>query len=703
MPVSPTIAWICEPWLGNPVTTTNKSLFKEITKILKNYYPEATQRTEILEYIIPRFEKEGYYRYPLDEFTSLILLKDQRAINSSKRFEASPFPYLTNVEYFKNTVGEWNQDLQHFGIKTRSKWKEVDHLPSICGSHIHLALSNTPSSRGNKYLKKQYKLLSNYRQHSAISEYWNTSFTLMKMSWSFKLACLNSWSPGWYKELSFLELGSLFKGLHTALSLSSLQTTITNVWIESPKNKWRQLGIPPKSWRLYFHMLNMFLTYIYEPHLPPEIYDGFIYDRGCQSWWKTVLWSPLLNALNWIIEIDFSSGFPNLHLSFVRKALISDGLLPPSVVNLILHHLLSPQRSSSSFPTLATFIEHHANLPWRESKRNVPMGLGISPILFVITLHWCLNQLHLQTPNFTYKFYADDGSLYFNLKGLVELYSKLQLNFLDLLTTLYTKENPLLVKLNQHWLFTGAGLKVCLQKSSLVRLSGIWLKPYRSLGLSLYTPLSKLQQIINLLTNQEIPLEIQGYTRGRGANPSKGTTSTAPSRTLLSYRSLHSSEILNLASLVSKYEKYFGLLMSKLYSSHSSQLSIGPTLLNTCKKGSILHSLLRSGINKNLGPYEKFTLYNSSSKSLNLFLSLIKGESYHKAVSLFYPNLERELKPRWKRLKPEKLIKEECISNPLENCSEIASEENSFKKYSELKLTRAELIKYEEEYNRTKL
>jgi len=43
------------------------------------------------------------------------------------------------------------------------------------------------------------------------------------------------------------------------------------------------------------------------------------------------------------------------------------------------------------------------------------MGLGISPILFVITLNWALQRSNLTDSHFQHKWYADDGSFYFTL------------------------------------------------------------------------------------------------------------------------------------------------------------------------------------------------------------------------------------------------------------------------------------------------
>ena len=219
-------------------------------------------------------------------------------------------------------------------------------------------------------------------------------------------------------------LHKLFKGLQRILNLEDKTTPIFNVWIESPRGKWRQLGVPNKSWRLYLHMLNQFITYIYEPFLDPEVYSGFIFNRGCKSWWEHLLWSDYLTKYAYIIEVDLSSGFPNLNRKALSQALESDGLIPPPLKNLILHHLSSPLVESPSFPTWETYTENAMNQAWRKSSRSVHMGLGISPILFVITQHWILNRLNLKTSDLTYKWYADDGSFYLTYQGLKSLITK---------------------------------------------------------------------------------------------------------------------------------------------------------------------------------------------------------------------------------------------------------------------------------------
>jgi len=654
--------------------------------------PTRSERDQFIKSLLKQFESKNYLRHFLPDNTSIILQKDERKLNRLRRFDQSPFPLLSSIEYFSNSVGKWNEQLMNYGIKSRTK---LGDLPSNeVGVNIHLIRHDSLSSKGNSFLKRQYSRLRTLREQHKILAYWRVFYLLLTTSWIFKLACLNSWKPRWYKTLSLKDLSKIWNGLYRILTLETKQTIIRNVWIESPAGKWRQLGIPNKSWRLYLHILNMFLSYLYDPLLPKSIYDGFIFNRGCKSWWESVLWSPLLQTFSWIYELDFSSGFPNISLHSVKEALAYDGLVPLPLIHLILHHLSSPTLISSSFPTLETYIEHHENLPWRTSSRSVHMGLGISPLLFVITLNWTLNQLNLLSSNFSYKWYADDGSFYFNLRGLCELFTKFTLK--DYQSLLLSTNFRLSSLLNNLEIFKEVGLRVCSQKSGLVRFFGLWLKPYKSLGLTLYTNLTPFSQFIRLALSLPINLNLKGSTRGRGSNPKTGKLGTLPCNKELNFPSKDGQSTLNLTSLLSSYKPYFGLLLSKLYSENLTSL---PSSHLKFSKSSILSELKPYKLNKNLRNRDKLNLYNCSSKMNKLFLELINYSNSLETLTLYSRNFERSFKPIWSNIKTDVL--KEYISNPLPlKIKPLKGYESEyFKKYSELKLDRITLTKYQLKYS----
>lgn len=651
----------------------------------------------MISYLLRQFERCTTLRYHLTRNSSLILSKDERSLNKFRRYKSSPFPLLSNIEYFCSSVGEMNTELAKFGILSRSKINDKNSKV-IPGTKVHILYHDSANAKGNKYLRKQYARLESYRRKHHIQFYWQTCWDLLSSSWFFKIACLNSWNPRWYKSLNLKELQKIMKGLHQIISQQINTPLVKNVWIESPKGKWRQLGIPTKCWRLYLHILNMFISYIYEPHLPSHQYEGFIFNRGCKSWWEHYLWNPILTSFSFLIELDFSSGFPNLSLHGVKSALYSDGLIPHNLINLFLTHLKAPTISSSNFPTLETFVEHYENSNWKRSCRSVHMGLGVSPILFVITLNWSLKQLNWFGRDFQYKWYADDGSFYFNWTWLI--------NFIiqhpwHCLTSMIKQKNPVLQYLNSCDLFRKTGLRICPQKSGFVKMFNLWLKPYKSLGLTLYTPLTYFQQVQYLLSRKKVPLELKASTRGRGANPSKNQPSTLPSNTKLNFSVDSTSAKLNLKLLIEHYQPYWGLLLAKLYKSSSSLTRVNIQL--KALKQSLLGQIEVKKWNKKLARFEKITLYNSGSKMNKLLLTSIKDNSLNSALSEMNPNLKRIMKLDWPKI--DQNLWRKSVEDPLIcPCWESDyPEKEYFKKYSEIKLSRRKLESYKEQYEHYKI
>lgn len=679
----------------NEITTPrNKSLIYHLHKILTPFYPERLDRLKFLTDLLHKFESKRHLELFLTDRYTLILLKDERKLNRLRRFGQSAFPLLQNIEYFSNSVGEWNQDLLRFGIKTRTKENDPNRT-SLSGTRIHLILRHTLTSRGNAKLHHYYRLLKLYRHRNWIVSYWSLSWHLMSSSWEYKIACLNSWKPRWYKEFSPLDLKKIFSGLNRILSLSERTHPIQNVWIESPKGKWRQLGVPTKAWRFYLHMLNQFLSYIYEPHLPSSIYDGFIFNRGCKSWWETVLWGPLLTEFSSIFELDFSSGFPNLSWYYVRKSLESDGLLPPNLINLLMTHLTSPLRIAPIFPTFETFVEHECNTRWRSSARSVHMGLGISPLLFVITLNWTLKELKLLTPHLTYKWYADDGSFYFNLpQGLYPFYRLTSIT--SLFKSFLHRRNPFVDLLNNHPLLKRVGLRICTKKSGFVKLSHLWLSPYKSLGLTLYTTDSLWLQIQKKFFQDTISLSLKGSTRGRGSNPHTGKKGTLPSNQELYYDS--GSDRLTLSTLLSTYRPYFGLLQSKLYSPLSDLSTFSSSKALTPKIKSTLWTLNVKKQNKlETDLFSRWNLYNYGYRCNHLLLENLMNQTL--SLKWTPPNFKRNIKLKW--IVPQINPCRTFIPNPILEPTQVESEleKEYFKKFSELKLT-PDVIRYlEKKYN----
>jgi len=465
-----------------------------------------------------------------------------RGIVNSWRYKGSPFPLLANIESFKIKLGGYCQFLLSYGLKHRAKLGE----PSTTGSStvISMLVSDKGlSSQQQRFLRNQYKQLANYKSSGAWSSYWNKAFLLMRFSASFQIASLNAWDPSWYKSERITVLRNLFVGLDKILSGRDLNCVLRRFWIESPKGKWRSLAIPPRSWRLFLHMLNQFIMYAFEEILDVTMYHGFIYGRGCLSWWKELLISNKLTYYDYIGELDFSSAFPNLSLSCVEKALSESGRVPSNLINFILQILKSPLTPYTTFPSFESYVEDAGNKDWQKGNRSVHMGLSISPILFVIVMDWAFKKIQLfNSGEIKVLAYADDWSIFLTSKGLLYLQGLCKMSGETNLETLF----------NSLPLFKEVGLKIDSKKSGWIRYAGLWLKSYVSLGLKLNVTGSG---------------SLQGWTRGRSETPwRKGTEgSTLPLTMPLRDGSLALPANLSIDYIMKNRPSYLGLILSKLY------------------------------------------------------------------------------------------------------------------------------------------
>jgi len=286
-----------------------------------------------------------------------------RGIVNSWRYKGSPFPLLANIESFKIKLGGYCKFLLSYGMKHRAKLGEPSTTDS--SAVITMLVSDKGlSSQQQRFLRTQYKLLSTYKSSGNWTAYWKKAFLLMRYSASFQIASLNAWDPSWYKTERITSVRNLFVGLDKILSGRDLNCVLRRFWIESPKGKWRSLAIPPRSWRLFLHMLNQFIMYAFEETLDASMYHGFIYGRGCLSWWKELLISNKLTYYDYIGELDFSSAFPNLSLSCVEKALSSSGRMPANLINLLLQILKSPLTPYTSFPSFESYVEDAGDKDW---------------------------------------------------------------------------------------------------------------------------------------------------------------------------------------------------------------------------------------------------------------------------------------------------------------------------------------------------
>ena len=140
-------------------TTRNKKLELSLKRILKEHLGKE-EINKLLTSMHQSIEKTGNWNYPLTETQSLIVKEEERE-TKKKRYANSPFPLLSNIEYFRNFVGGYNRKLQEYGINQRAK--KPEESTTNYGLNILLIDSSNLTSKGNRYLKSQYKRLEKMR------------------------------------------------------------------------------------------------------------------------------------------------------------------------------------------------------------------------------------------------------------------------------------------------------------------------------------------------------------------------------------------------------------------------------------------------------------------------------------------------------------------------------------------------------------
>jgi hypothetical protein len=164
---------IKNPYLETETVTKTNTITKSLNAILKPHF-NLEERKSIIRQILIKFKGSNIqYRLPNNQF--LILTTNERIVNKLRRYPKSPFPLLINVENFSNNVGEFNKDLQEYGIKTREKLQDHPNNRESVGNNIYLVNYQTLNSKGNRYLRKQYHRLENYRKISKTNSYWALS------------------------------------------------------------------------------------------------------------------------------------------------------------------------------------------------------------------------------------------------------------------------------------------------------------------------------------------------------------------------------------------------------------------------------------------------------------------------------------------------------------------------------------------------
>jgi hypothetical protein len=149
----------------------NVKLLPVLDEFLSLLYPDSSLRKCKIKEIVADFQNKKIMMYRLDGDSYVILTHEERNLPPYKRYINSPFPYISNLDKFRSSVGEFNEELENFGITTKTKYKDTLSANRECGTYIFLGRYSSKINRCNRYLKRQYTRLDKLRSAAQTSSY----------------------------------------------------------------------------------------------------------------------------------------------------------------------------------------------------------------------------------------------------------------------------------------------------------------------------------------------------------------------------------------------------------------------------------------------------------------------------------------------------------------------------------------------------
>ena len=420
--------------------------------------------------------------------------------------------YNWNPTWYKLQLNDILLSLENFGF---IRWVKLQKNLSLKELNKTRELHSLMRSRGN----------ADYSKELISAKWYFSSFEeVLKNNPYLWLSTLNSWCPKYF-DLKYIKV---IKSLFTLQKLISQNIThgpLQNVWIESPKGKYRLICVPDFAYRWYCRMWNDALSVWCKPRIHSN-YHGFIYNKGCLSWWKNFI------SQNWekydnIYEFDMASFFPNVNKKEGYEALIYFGV-PKTYATHIINLVSGEIKDSKKYLDVSCFYEETLNKAYRLTNRNLPMGNALCPLISNLVLYKHFDELGFNVDkDLMITGYADDNMLLCTKKGYLELEEMIK----------HSGKNTLEEFLSDEY----KGILIEPDKSGWIKKWGLIKKDLKNLGLKLDLKTSTLQ----------------GSTRGTDKNkPSTLELNLKTETSLINYSFLKSP--LNM-------EKYFGFLQSRLY------------------------------------------------------------------------------------------------------------------------------------------
>jgi reverse transcriptase-like protein len=530
--------------------------FEELNIDRENYYVSFTQNHRI----------GGTCWKPCSNIRSFEILKgeedallEEYNIHTAQKLTKSEFlTFIKPVYKFDDNKDERDLlfDLVRKGeFNIMSSWMKIEKLDYMLDLEAKgfkewaeymddMSRSSTDVFNHDYYvsiLTENYPFMENEPSRDVNDDYWHNFELTLKTKPYLWISSLNNWQKDYIFEEEFTSkiLPGFIKDLLTNKTHSPLQ----NVWVESPKGKWRMLSVPNYRTRWICRLWNEALSnYVYRKiHIN---YHGFIHNRGVLSWWTMFLKRRYFEKYEYIYEFDMASFFPNVNRSEGLNALIYYGVPRKYAIHLI--NLVSGKsRPSKSYPNEESFYEETLNREWSKGDRNLPMGNALCPLISSLVLYKHFTELGFNIDDdVIVTGYADDNSIMLTKNGYRKFQSKLGLTVNEKI-----EEHMIINYLNNDY----KGINLEPAKSGWVKYENRWIKSYKNLGM-LYQPFSEING------QRSNGHELFAQTRGTKHGPSNLKFELQSKKNI--------NKFLNLKELLSDkvlFNKYFGFIQSRLF------------------------------------------------------------------------------------------------------------------------------------------